>query len=257
MSGLNWDSSIFFGRTSAEMRELVVRYYLEPIARLMFEREPQAQSVLLVVAQYWSDEANDATHTQIVVTSERAPEWPECLESRLDSEDDRWTQSALSEALGVVFGNAWEDDNFRNIIAFASFCEPNCSQDMDTAEAYLPYAVVTRGSTADRIETEIVGEMLQPRYEDEFNVGYSAVAYKEVEYGEIAPLREMPLSILNDRLARAYVYEEIRVATDALRVKLTNSDAPIEMLEVQALLELIDRGRTMGPLSEIPEGDEL
>ncbi len=67
----------------------------------------------------------------------------------------------------------------------------------------------------------------------------------------------MPLSILNDRLARAYVYEEIRVATDALRVKLTNSDAPIEMLEVQALLELIDRGRTMGPLSEIPEGDEL
>lgn len=77
MNVLSWPS--LFGRSSREMRWMALRWYLEPFARILFDRVPEVRSVVFAVAQYYNDESTDAVHHVIVPTDRRAPEWPQCL----------------------------------------------------------------------------------------------------------------------------------------------------------------------------------
>jgi hypothetical protein len=68
-----------YGQSPRELRWMALRWYLEPLSRIVFERVPEAQSVVFAVAQYYNDEATDAVHQVVVPTDRRDPEWPSCL----------------------------------------------------------------------------------------------------------------------------------------------------------------------------------
>jgi hypothetical protein len=68
-----------YGATPEEMRAMCLRYYVEPLARMLFRRILAAQSLIFAVAQYWNDEADDAVHQLVVLCDHRDPKWPDCL----------------------------------------------------------------------------------------------------------------------------------------------------------------------------------
>lgn len=250
-----WDSITWYGRTSAEMRELAVKYYLEPAARLIFASHPKAQSVILAIAQYWNDEANDATHVEIIVTSDPDPKWPACMNKRVGGED-RWKRSKLNDAIATIAGSGWGDDNYQNIVAFASYCMPDCHQEMSTEEAYSPYAVCIRGATPEAVTTKIVGKLRQRAFENEFNVGFNKIDYKGGSYDAVLPLKKMPLEILNDRYVRGCFSFELTAVLNELRSQIANSEEPLGVAQIAQLRALLARGAELGPLEPLDtDGD--
>jgi hypothetical protein len=234
------------------MRQTAVRYYLEPIARLVFEAIPEANSVLLVVAQYWNDESDDATHVDLVVSSERSPKWPSCLDASVGG-TDRWERSTLNDAINTVIGGGWPDDNYRNIVAFASQCLPDCHQEMSQAEAYRPYAVATRGATPSQISCKITGKTRRKQYEDEFNVGYHKVNYVPASYGSVTPLKDMPLEVVRDRFERGLLRQEAARLLRELKARAETSDEPIATTQLDAIRAIVARAAALGPLIEDDE----
>jgi hypothetical protein len=128
-------------------------------AEAVFAQQPQRRSMLLVIAQYWNDNANDEVHARCVVSERDQPVWPhECG----DVDDDYNTEPAFAtEACGycgagdevdLEFYGSWDDETVQ---AFAPLCREGSNQSQDLSEAYVPYAVARRCD--DGVAIEIVG----------------------------------------------------------------------------------------------------
>ena len=183
------------GKTSAEIRQKYIDLHFVPLCRRAFEADPDVQSLILTVGQYWCDEAEDAVHLRAFPSGEAKPApgspehprgmasgdaktgWPGCLE------DARWMvegEPSFGEmnARGAKLVG-WKasrdlphlDDNSTAITAFASYCVPGCDQEMPPAESQTPYAIGWRGRTPSDVQVDIVGHMHQPQWEDRFDVG--------------------------------------------------------------------------------------
>ena len=165
---------------AAELREAIIQNFVKPIVRKAFEKYTQLNSAMLLVAQYWDDEANDDVHhllffsvletLDIEVALETAENdcidpvnLPEILThsniqylSTNEIESDRYENE--KDYL------AWKENhwyNYDNVVpAFAAFCKEYCHQNMRISEAYTPYAMLRR--KGEEIEVEIVGKMLRP-----------------------------------------------------------------------------------------------
>jgi hypothetical protein len=175
------------------LRERFAREYALPLARAVFELEPRCQSVLITVGQYWSDEARDAVHSEVIACTERDPTWPaagqaregaigepEVLADMLQSDDPgepssveeaQWQllQLARELAFGDVFFGVLSD-NSGKIVAFASHCLEGGDQDQPSWRSHTPYGLIRRPHDGDEPTFEVIGAMHRPHWEDRWDV---------------------------------------------------------------------------------------
>lgn len=178
--------------SSRELRARYERDYALPLARALFELEPRCQSVLFTVGQYWCDEANDAVHEQVWICAEREPSWPELAKPGPTTLGDEATLRELVEeasdepqdisdaqwelqrrASQLAFGTdvySGLDDNGDMIVAFASYCREEGSQEEPLYVSHVPYGVVRRPPEGDAPSLELVGQMYRPEWEDRWDV---------------------------------------------------------------------------------------
>jgi hypothetical protein len=143
---------------AAELREKLIATHIFPQVKVAFAKYEQLNSAMLLVAQYWADEANDAVHYEVVFSVLPTPMLPTQLED--DSEAEAVDPINLPElpthweVLSTLDLNAnenkygrWWDSNGEAIPAFAAFCKEYASQEMDWLEGYSSYAVFRRKGT--------------------------------------------------------------------------------------------------------------
>lgn len=124
----------------------------------LFAKKPALRSVLMLVAQYWNDEADDAVHDVIVASERTTPLWPHACGVYDDN---------VEPVAGEFCWSCWEDmgwmpfhDNSEAVIAaFEPYCHEDGSQDQSQEQNYLPYAIARRGETGTAIE--IIGRVVR------------------------------------------------------------------------------------------------
>lgn len=110
-----------------------------------FAAEPELQSALFAVAQYWADEADDAVHACVVFSKAPTPAWPHLC--RWDREDEGlpgFGDGETCTSCGDSTPPLPFHDNGDAITGFQSMCREDASQESATSEAYLPYAIARR-----------------------------------------------------------------------------------------------------------------
>lgn len=158
---------------AAEMRSRIMNEYIKPRVKACFERYAQLQSAMVLVAQYWADEADDAVHNSTIFSVLKTPDLSAAFKAYEDYLEDPVNLPGF-EYTGEIY-DAWLsvdervqdeeeflywEDNGIAIPAFAAFCKEGCHQDMKMAEAYTPYAILRRNG--DEVDIEIVGQMYRP-----------------------------------------------------------------------------------------------
>ncbi len=166
---------------SAALRDALLQQHALPAARRAFERYSLLESAVVVVAQFWNDEARDAVHCELLYSLHQNPSFADyqVRAPRDEVEDDpldpggyvhcSWDtllegpESGLHKThdyysfLTAMWG--WPD-NGEAIPAFAAFCAEGGSQLSHLADAYTPYAILRRAG--DDVTVEVVGLMLRP-----------------------------------------------------------------------------------------------
>lgn len=184
--------TIIEGESSTELRHAFMTLHALPLARQVFEADPEASSLVIAVAQYWCDEADDAVHIEAVPCTSANPTWPQCLDDspfiHVESADgELWHElSPRGAALAgweVRMGLPQLDENTNAITAFGAYCIEGSHQEMSMAEAYRPYAILRRDG--DTVAVEYVGTMHQPQWEDRFDVGFDDEGEDLTEDAEI------------------------------------------------------------------------
>ena len=153
---------------TAELREKIISSAIIPIINLYFSKYTQLQSAMLLLAQYWDDEAIDAVHYRLILSVLPTPVSTidyDCYDPDpvnlpgLPSLDEIY-DSLIEDLDKLESGEACWQDNGNTIPTFAAYCKEGSHQEMDCLEAYTPYAVFRRNQ--EEIEIEVVGEMLRP-----------------------------------------------------------------------------------------------
>ncbi len=159
---------------AAQMRSQIMEEYVKPRVKACFDRYPQLQSAMLLVAQYWADEANDAVHDQRIFSVLETPDLEAAFQADKFYKPDPINLPGF-QTENEIYDVWWSVDetNIQNeeeicywydngiaIPAFAAFCKEGCHQEMDMEEAYSPYAILRR--KGEEIEVEIVGRMYRP-----------------------------------------------------------------------------------------------
>jgi hypothetical protein len=160
---------IYTKKESADLREKIINYTIVPQIQLVFSRYPQIRSAILLIAQYWNDEASDEVHYQIIFSVLPTPKWEIGLTKYHEYDPINLPELPRSNDIYERFSEdfdrfkngeyCWENDG-DTIPAFAAYCKEGCHQDMEYLEAYNPYAVFRRKE--EEIEIEVVGNMLRP-----------------------------------------------------------------------------------------------
>jgi hypothetical protein len=136
---------------AARLRQQLLDEQIVPALRDEMKRTPKIKSALMQVAQYWCDEANDAVHGHLILSSEARPD---PSKATYEGKGKHWSMSLYS--LGT---RGWDDNN-EAIALFAAFTTEGAHQEMMDGEAYSPYALFTRDG--DGVRTELVGKMVRP-----------------------------------------------------------------------------------------------
>jgi hypothetical protein len=161
---------------AAEKRAEVLAGVHRAVTRVM-DRHPELQSAAMLVAQYWSDEAEDAVHCDFVFS--RLPEPDLAAFERAWQEGEGEDAVNLPPGLshhtlsGLAFGydreappgappvNEYDwDSNDEAIPLFAAFTPEGAHQEMSPVEASATYALFRRGPGG--IRADVVGRMLRP-----------------------------------------------------------------------------------------------
>jgi hypothetical protein len=164
---------IYTKEESADLRSKIINAEIVPTIKVVFDKYPQLQSAMLLVAQYWDDGASDAVHNTMIYSVLPTPLWDkELLKTDYDNDSPVnlpglpnldeidayvWEYFAKLEGEGKEY--FWEN-NENAVPLFAAYCQEGCHQEMDYLEAYTPYAVFRRKE--EEIEIEVVGNMLRP-----------------------------------------------------------------------------------------------
>jgi hypothetical protein len=128
-----------------------------------FAREPKWNSLLLCVAQFWNDEADDATHFELIASTKKTPSW--IFDSEADvSEEQTSLKDAPREDCHVYswdsheeLGNFPLDRNSSAVRPFQSLCCEGAFQETDLSAAYLPAYVFRKDGSVD-----FIGEIVRP-----------------------------------------------------------------------------------------------
>jgi hypothetical protein len=161
---------IYTKEESAELREKIINSEVVPTIKVVFDKYTQIQSAMLLVAQYWNDEAHDAVHYTMVFSVLPTPAWGRGILPNDYDDDDPVNLPGLP-SLDEIYDSIedfclfeggeyrWEE-NVDAVPTFAAYCQEGCHQDMDYLDAYTPYAVFRRKE--EEIEIEVVGNMIRP-----------------------------------------------------------------------------------------------
>ncbi len=115
---------------------------LEPWLTKHFKEHPEHQSVLLAVAQYWADEADDAVHLTILASKSAVP----------DFFSSEWDDNARGDTVGVSWSNrpSW-DDNGLSIRSFQGLCGEGGSQELPSSDQAEPFLLAQRHEKGHRL----------------------------------------------------------------------------------------------------------
>lgn len=131
-------------------------------ARYIFANHVDVQSVMVCIAQYWNDEADDAIHSMVMTSHRRTPVWPHhCIH------DDPWSLE-LDQTFGDL-GNCCQEFYAQSLPDYFPFperggvipaFEPYCSEEHHE-DGFRPYAVARR-TTGDDAEVELLAVLHRP-----------------------------------------------------------------------------------------------
>jgi hypothetical protein len=142
---------------TAKLREAWIRDGFVPTVASVFAKYPTLRSATMLVAQYWSDEAEDAVHYALVYSVLDTPDLDAARAAEHDA--DPVNHPPGFEPWDLPYVEVW-DDNDESISLFAAFCTEGADQEMPWLEAYTPYAIFRRDGDAVRVE--VVGTMIRP-----------------------------------------------------------------------------------------------
>lgn len=129
-----------------------LRDELKPWLKKHFKQNGEDQSVLLAVAQYWADEADDAVHLTALASKSRVP----------DFFANEWNEEgATGDTRGVDWSNRprW-DDNGMSIRAFQAYCGELGSQELPSSSQAEPFLLAQRGEKGPHVTW--LGRMQRP-----------------------------------------------------------------------------------------------
>lgn len=129
-----------------------LRDELKPWLTKHFKQHGDDQSVLLAVAQYWADEADDAVHLTALASKHRVP----------DFFANEWNEEgSTSDTRGIDWSNRprW-DDNGRSIRAFQAYCGELGSQELPSSDQAEPFLIAHRGEQGPQVTW--LGRMQRP-----------------------------------------------------------------------------------------------
>lgn len=156
----------------AGTKKHVVEEWFLPVARLLLKEYPTIHCVVVSLAQYWNDEANDAVHVSFIPSSVPFEFWEELFSSKNkfyseDSENFSLPKSdgstgyvsfySLSRRAIGFNPQLSNDETFISI--FERYCKEGCGQDMRTQESYQPYLIVSRNG--DDIKVRDLGDLVR------------------------------------------------------------------------------------------------
>lgn len=191
--------------TPEEAKEIRTQWLQGPAPAYVssfFDVNPEANSCILLMAQYWNDEADDAVHARFMFSSKKVPdldllfaaydqynfgdaEGEEGLAEKLKLESGLmtryggglydpthfWSRHYLSDAGWCSNGDA--------IPLWASYCKEGANQEQNISEAYTPVALFRREAD-DSVSSFLIGKELRPylsglrpcNWEEEWEEGY-------------------------------------------------------------------------------------
>lgn len=120
-----------------------LRDVAEPWLAAHFKKHPDHQSVLLAVAQYWADEADDAVHLTALASKSAVPDF-------FASEWDEEVRS--DDTAGIDWRNrpSW-DDNGESIRAFQAYCSEGGSQELPSSDQAEVFAIAQRTPSGPKL----------------------------------------------------------------------------------------------------------
>lgn len=149
--------------TPFTLRQWSLEHEVKPTFAKAFAERPTVQSILLCVAQYWADEADDAVHGHLVFSSRTTPRWPhQCEDQYSGSAGDGDLCSSCawdSTPEGLTTWVQWDDNGFA-IRAWQALCTEGASQEDDPNTVYAPAVLARRSGDAFTMET--VGPVVRP-----------------------------------------------------------------------------------------------
>ncbi|MGC4117889.1 MAG: hypothetical protein QM765_25750 [Myxococcales bacterium] len=148
--GFWWDSRDTIAQVHAKVMRNFARF-----AEHIFARHADVQSVMVTVAQYYNDEADDAIHDHVVTSHRRTPMWPHvCVH-----DNPAWDDLSFDQTAGD-YGNCCSQFYevglpdyfpFPQRGAVESAFGPYCSKERHDS-AFVPYAVARRTETGAVVE---------------------------------------------------------------------------------------------------------
>ncbi|MBX2798683.1 MAG: TIGR02996 domain-containing protein [Myxococcales bacterium] len=212
---------------AATARQRFVDDVFVPLARHTFEQRPDIHSVMVGVAQYWCDEADDAVHCAVEYSTRHTPLFPHLCPERI------WPEPEVLPPRGADFcrycpdetvsmPNGWYsvpwDSNGGAIPTFEAYCREACHQEMGTDEAYRPFVLARRDGI------EIVGRPVRPWIDPPVQVDLPppTARYAELHERVVADLRDDgPRAVLADWLT-----EQADPRGELIRLQLDPSADP-------------------------------
>jgi hypothetical protein len=170
---------------TVQLRNAYLSGRLKDAIDAVFGSDASLQSVTLLVAQYWSDEAHDAVHGEMIYSELDTPDleavkanpeiYPEADSVNLSGRNPWdvvvWESSPLRD---------WGSNNYC-IPLFAALCEEGGHQEGDNLEFFSPVAIYRRTGPA-ATAVQFVGEIKRPWLEGvsfEFSgFGHNAAALR-------------------------------------------------------------------------------
>jgi hypothetical protein len=144
---------------AAAGRDRIVAAFREAIGREL-DKDPKWKSAVMMVAQFWADNADDAVHCAFVLSTEAVPNANDAERSWDDGDDEPSAANVARYSWDLTGYDTW-DENGDAIALFAAFTKESCHQEMSIAEAYLPYALF-RHAPSGGVEVEVVGKKTRP-----------------------------------------------------------------------------------------------
>jgi hypothetical protein len=160
----------------------------------VFRDFPDVRSAVLMVGQFWADEAIDAVHRAIAYSFEVNPDFAayraeaqrlnellldqsvemEAFDDEFESHDlwldgraaverlgDRWSMDKRFEFHKRYVQYSDWDSNGSAIPLFAAYCEEGADQELPTGLSHAQYAVFRRGQSGG-VDVEVVGVKVRP-----------------------------------------------------------------------------------------------
>ncbi len=126
---------------------------LRPFVMERFAEHPELRSIMLAVAQYYADNAQDEVHTYLVGSERDVPVWPHGCARWGD--DFALAGESCEKCDRPVLG--WVSRHYlERITAFAPYCLEGSDQEALFWENYLPYCIFRRDGSF-----EVVGTLLR------------------------------------------------------------------------------------------------